>query len=95
MNKYEIALVVSTRIDDDQRNAALEKVKSYIDRYQGSVVDVDDQGKKRMAYEIQDMKEGYYYFITFEGPVDAPTRIEKKLRIMDSVIRFLIVRQDA
>ena len=48
-----------------------------------------------MAYEIQDMKEGYYYFITFEGPVDAPARIEKKLRIMDSVIRFLIVRQDA
>ena len=95
MNKYEIALVVSTRIDDDQRNAALEKVKSYVDRYQGSVVNVDDQGKKRMAYEIQDMKEGYYYFITFEGPVEAPARIEKKLRIMDSVIRFLIVRQDA
>ena len=52
MNKYEIALVVSTRIDDDQRNAALEKVKSYVDRYQGSVIDVDDQGKKRMAYRL-------------------------------------------
>ena len=95
MNKYEIALVVSTRIDDDERTAVLEKVKSYIERYEGGAIAVDDQGKKRMAYEIQDMKEGYYYFITFEGPVDAPARIETKLRIMDSVIRFLIVRQDA
>jgi len=95
MNKYEIALVVSTRIDDDERTAVLEKVKSYIERYEGGAIAVDDQGKKRMAYEIQDMKEGYYYFIKFEGPVDAPARIEKKLRIMDSVIRFLIVRQDA
>ena len=95
MNMYEIALVVSTRIDDDERNAVLEKVKSYIERYEGGSIVVDDQGKKRMAYEIQDMKEGYYYFITFEGPVEAPARIEKKLRIMDSVIRFLIVRQDA
>ncbi len=95
MNMYEIALVVSTRIDDDERNAVLEKVKSYIERYEGGSIAVDDQGKKRMAYEIQDMKEGYYYFITFEGPVEAPARIEKKLRIMDSVIRFLIVRQDA
>ena len=95
MNKYEIALVVSTRIDDDARTAVLAKVKSYIERYEGGAIAVDDQGKKRMAYEIQDMKEGYYYFITFEGPVDAPARIEKKLRIMDSVIRFLIVRQDA
>ena len=95
MNMYEIALVVSTRIDDDERNAVLEKVKSYIERYEGGSIVVDDQGKKRMAYEIQDMKRGYYYFITFEGPVEAPARIEKKLRIMDSVIRFLIVRQDA
>ena len=95
MNMYEIALVVSTRIDDDERTAVLEKVKSYIERYEGGSIVVDDQGKKRMAYEIQDMKEGYYYFITFEGPVEAPARIEKKLRIMDSVIRFLIVRQDA
>ena len=95
MNKYEIALVVSTRIEDDAREAVLEKVKDLVAKVGGNITNIDDWGKKRMAYEIQDMKEGYYYFITFEGPVDAPARIEKKLRIMDSVIRFLIVRQDA
>jgi len=95
MNKYEIALVVSTRIDDDAKNAVLDKVKALIEKAQGTGVVVDDQGKKRMAYEIQDMKEGYYYFITFEGPVEAPAVIESNLRIMESVIRFLVVRQDA
>ena len=42
MNKYEIALVVSTRIDDDERTAVLEKVKSYIERYEGGAIAVDD-----------------------------------------------------
>ena len=95
MNKYELALVISTKIDDDTKEAVLEKVKGRIERYGGTVTNVDDQGRKRMAYEIQDMKEGYYYFVHFEGPVEAPAKIENKLRITESVIRFLIVRQDA
>ena len=95
MNKYEIALVVSSKIDDEAREAVLEKVKKLIAKYGATFTDVDDQGKKRLAYEIQDMKEGYYYFVHFEGPVEAPAKIENKLRITESVIRYLIVRQDA
>ena len=94
MNKYEIALVVSTRIDDDERTAVLEKVKSYIERYEGGAIAVDDQGKKRMAYEIQDMKEGYYYFIQFNAEGSAIHEIEQRMRIMDNVIRYLCVKQD-
>ena len=95
MNKYELALVISTKIDDDAKEAVLEKVKSRIERYGGTVTNVDDQGRKRMAYEIQDMKEGFYYFIQFEAPSDAPARLEAKLRIQDHVIRFLVVKPDA
>ena len=52
-------------------------------------------GKKRIAYEIQKMKEGYYYFIHFESDATVPAEMEARLRIMDNVLRYLCVRQEA
>ncbi len=95
MNKYELALVISTKIEDDAKEAVLEKVKSRIERYGGSITNVDDQGRKKLAYEIQDMMEGFYYFIQFDAPSETPAKLEEKLRIQDHVIRFLIVKPDA
>ena len=95
MNKYELAVVVSAKIEDDARAAVIEKVKELITRFGGNVTDVDEWGKRRFAYEIQKMKEGYYYFVRFEAESTAPAEIESRLRIMDNVLRFLCVRQEA
>ena len=95
MNKYELAVVVNAKIEDDDRAAVIEKVQAYITRFGGQVSDVDEWGKKRLAYEIQKMREGYYYFIHFEADATAPAEIEARLRIMDNVLRFLCVRQEA
>ena len=95
MNKYELAVVVSAKIEDEERAATIEKVKAYVERFGGNVTNVDEWGKKRLAYEIQKMREGYYYFIHFEAEATAPAEIESRLRIMDNVLRFLCVRQEA
>ena len=95
MNKYELALVVSAKIEDDARTATVEKAKEYITRAGGTVTEVEEWGKKKLAYEIQKMKEAYYYFIHFESDAETPSEIEQRIRIMDNVIRFLCVRQDA
>ena len=95
MNKYELAVVVNAKIEDDARAAVIEKVQGYITRFGGQVSDVDEWGKRKLAYEIQKMREGYYYFIHFEAPATAPAEIESRLRIMDNVIRFLCVREEA
>ena len=95
MNKYELAVVVNAKIEDDARAAVIEKVQAYITRFGGQVSDVDEWGKKRLAYEIQKMREGYYYFIHFEADATAPAEIESRLRIMDNVLRYLCVRQEA
>ena len=95
MNKYELAVVLSAKLEDDERAAALEKVKGYITRFGGNVVDVDEWGKKRLAYEIQKMKEGFYYFVHFESDASVPGEIEQRIRIMDNVLRYLCVRQEA
>ena len=95
MNKYELAVVLSAKLEDDERAAALEKVKGYITRFGGNVVDVDEWGKKRLAYEIQKSKEGFSYFIHFEGEANCPNEVEAHIRIMEPVVRYLCVRQDA
>lgn len=95
MNKYELAVVLSAKLEDEERAAAIEKVTGYITRFGGTVVDIDEWGKKRLAYEIQKMKEGYYYFIQFEGETTVPAELEERLRIEETVLRFLCVKQDA
>ncbi len=95
MNKYELAVVVNAKIEDDERAATIEKVKEYIARYNGTITNVDEWGKKKLAYEIQKMSEGFYYFIQFEADADAPAEIERHVRIMENVLRYLCVRQDA
>ena len=94
MNKYGLAVVVSAKIEDEERAATIEKVKAYVERFGGNVTNVDEWGKKRLAYEVQKMKEAFYYFVQFEAEATAPAEIENRVRIMDNVIRFLCVRQD-
>ena len=94
MNKYELALVVSAKIEDDARTATVEKAKDYIVRAGGTVTEVEDWGKKKLAYDIQKMSEGYYYFIQFEAEATVPAAVEQDVRIMDNVLRFLCVRKD-
>ena len=95
MNKYELALVVNAKAEDDVRTATVEKAKEYIARYGGTVTEVEDWGKKRLAYEIQHMREAFYYFIQFEADAACPAEVERHVRILDNVIRYLCVRKDA
>lgn len=94
MNKYELAVVVSARIEDEERAAVVDKCKALVERFGGVITEVDDWGKKRLAYEVRKMKEAFYYFIRFDAESTAPIEIESRVRIMDNVIRYLIVRQD-
>ena len=94
MNKYELAVVVSAKIEDEERAAVVDKCKALIERFGGTITNVDDWGKKRLAYEIQKMKEGFYYFIQFEAESSAPEEIESRIRIMDNVLRYLVVKNE-
>ena len=94
-NKYELALVVNAKLEEEERNAVVEKAKGYVTRYGGTISEVEEWGKKRLAYEIQHMREGFYYFIQFEAETTAPAEIERHMRIMDNVLRYLVVKKEA
>ena len=92
MNKYELVVVVNAVIEDDARAAVIEKAKDLITRFGGTISGVDEWGKKRLAYEIQMMNDGFYYFIKFEAETTAIAEIESQMRIMDNVLRYLCVK---
>ena len=95
MNKYELALVVNAKLEDEERAAVVEKAKGYITSYNGVITEVEEWGKKRLAYEIQHMREGFYYFVQFEADSTCPAEVERHMRIMDNVLRYLVVRKEA
>ena len=85
MNKYELTVVLNVKLEDEERAAAIEKVKGY-------VTNVDEWGKRKLAYEIQKMHEAFYYFIQFESDSVCPNEVEAHVRIMEPVIRYLCVK---
>ena len=95
MSKYELALVVNAKIEDEAREAVVEKAKGYVARYGGTVTEVEEWGKKRLAYEVHKMREGFYYFIQFEADATCPAEVERHVRIMDNVMRYLVVKKEA
>ena len=94
MNKYEVAVVVTAQITDEERAAVVEQVKAYIARRGGNVTEVEDWGKRRLAYEIAKQSEGYYYFVKVDAAPTMSVELEKDLRIMENVLRYLIVREE-
>ena len=94
MNKYELALVVSAKLDSEAIAATVQKAKDYIERFGGTIGEVEEWGKRKLAYEIQKQTEAFYFFVQFEADTTAPAEIESRMRIMENVLRYLVIRKD-
>ena len=93
MNNYEAVLIFKTELADADRNALLDRFKGHIEE-NGEVVSVDDWGKRRLAYEIDDLKEGYYYIVDFKSEPDHIKEFERRLRLSDYVLRYMVIRKE-
>lgn len=90
MKKYETLFVLNPTLDEEALKANIEKIKGVIEQ-DGTVINIDEWGKRRLAYEIKDMTEGYYYLINFEANPELPKELDRIFRITDSVLRHLII----
>lgn len=93
MRKYELIYVLRPNLEDEAKAVVLDKVKSIIEA-DGEVEKVDEWGNRRLAYEIEKLTEGYYVLINFKAVTDVPKEIDRNLKIMDNVIRHMIVNID-
>lgn len=92
MAKYETMLVTSSALDEEATAALVGKFKSLIEA-NGTIDSVDEWGKKRLAYPINDEEEGVYTVINFTSNTDFPAELDRVYKITDGVLRSLIVAQ--
>jgi len=95
MNKYEITVVVKPNLEEDALNTEFAQVQELFERFGATVEKVDDWGKRKLAYEIQKIGEGFYRFFTVSAEASAPAEIESRIRLRENVLRYLIIRLDA
>jgi len=93
MRNYETIFVLKPNLEEEKRNALIEKFTGIINN-DGEVVKVDEWGNRRLAYEIQKLREGYYVFAEFKANTTLITELERNYKIADDVIRFIVVNRE-
>jgi small subunit ribosomal protein S6 len=93
MRNYEMALVVRPDLEDEQVEEFQERLEKLITSYQGEIIEQDDWGKRRLAYNVRDYREGFYFFVNFKGTPELAKELDRVLKIADQVLRFMILRE--
>ena len=94
MAKYEVMFIIDPILEDEKKNAVVERVQEIINA-DGEVSSVDTWGMRKLAYPINKKNEGYYVVVEFNASADLPKELDRRLRISDNVIRHIIINNDA
>jgi small subunit ribosomal protein S6 len=92
---YETTFVLKPDLEDEEKQTILQRVKDAISDHEGEVTEVDAWGKKQLAYEIKDYRSGDYTILEFNAKTTVVNELERIFKIMDGVLRYLVVRNDA
>ena len=92
MNKYQLLFIIDNSIDDEAKDAVIEKFSSLIQELGGTVGMLDKWGTRKYAYPINFKNEGYYVLMQFEAAPTVPAEIDRQMRINDNVVRQLITK---
>jgi len=94
LSKYETTFVIDSLQKSENKEHILTKVENFIKNNGGDIGEVEDWGKKRLAYEINRKQYGNYYQIHFEGPGNLPGLLEQEYRLEEGILRFLTITSD-
>lgn len=94
MRKYETIFILHPSLDEEAVKANVEKFKGVIENGGGVIDNVDSWGKRKLAYEISKVNEGFYTLVNFSAEADLPKELDRVFRISDSVIRHIIVKEE-
>ncbi len=92
INNYETIFVINPSLDEEATKAVVEKFKALIEK-NGTVESVDEWGKRRLAYPIDYITEGYYVLVNFSSEAEFPAELERIYKISDDIIRSIVVKK--
>ncbi|NLC51719.1 MAG: 30S ribosomal protein S6 [Firmicutes bacterium] len=90
MPKYEVMFILHAKLEEEQREEAVARFKAYVEDNGGAVSEIDQWGMRRLAYEIEDEREGYYVVMNFEGDNKVLQELERRFKLSENVLRYLI-----
>lgn len=93
-NLYEGMYVISATLSDDARNKALQKIQTGITQRDGEIIKIHDQGRRRLAYEIDGHREGHYYIVYFNLRTSGIAELWQEYHLNEDLIRFITLRTD-
>ncbi len=94
MNKYELALLVSPELDEENLTQLVDKATQWITDGAGQVVKVENWGKRRLAYPIRKHRDGIYIFVQVEMEPKGVAEVERNLNLAEPVLRHLVIRTE-
>jgi small subunit ribosomal protein S6 len=86
--------VLKPDLDEEKVAAVMDKFTNLINTNGGEVVSTDKWGKRRLAYEIQDYREGIYILVNFKGEAGTAQELDRVMKITDEILRFMIIKKD-
>ena len=92
MNKYESVVIINPNVEENSLKELIERFQTLINT-DGKVEQVNELGKKKLAYEIKKNKEGYYVVYDFEAKPSLIAELERNYRITDEVLKFIVVKK--
>lgn len=94
LRNYETMFIVRPGLDEENYAQIVDKFKGIIEKDGGEVTSVDEWGKRRLAYEIDDFQEGYYVVMNFKANASVPQELERVFKISDEILRYIIIRDE-
>jgi small subunit ribosomal protein S6 len=94
MRNYELTFIVPSDVTEEELNSTVTQVSGWVEGSQGKVVKVDHWGRRRLAYNISEFREGHYVMLNVELDPKATTELERNLKLSDRVLRHLLIRAD-
>lgn len=94
MNKYEAMYIVTPEMDDEAIKGVIEKFSGIITANGGEIEKTDEWGRKKLAYPIDYKTEGYYVLVNFAAAPELPRELERNFRNDESILRYMVVRQN-
>lgn len=94
MKRYEVVAIVKTELVEEDLNAIIERASNIITERNGVIAKVEKWGKRRLAYEIQKQKDGFYFFIDYAGNGAIVDEMERNFKIDDRVLKFMTIQKE-
>ncbi|WP_339230824.1 30S ribosomal protein S6 [Oceanobacillus sp. FSL K6-2867] len=94
MRKYEIMYIIRPDMEEDAQTALIERFNKILTDNGAEIAKVDEKGKKRLAYEIQDYRDGYYVIINFSSGEEAVNEFDRLAKFSDDIIRHIAIRDE-